>query len=247
MDFSHPAFVPYRRLLARLPQNRLASPAELTRLARKTGRTLRFVETNYSLSACDYEQGILESGAIPTRPDNLHDFMNALVWLTFPQAKANLNRLHCRALADNPVEAKYRSPQRDALTLLDESGVLVFTQDEEFLPLLATRRWHELFIHRRERLVNDSDFLLLGHAVMEKLIKPRLSITSKCLVISARPASLADADRLAATALADVSTPKQLPPLPVAGIPGWHPHNHLPAFFDSPSIFRPLAHCTGNP
>lgn len=241
MNFSHPAFDPYRPVLTRLPQHRLANAAELTNLARETGCTLRFAETTKPLSACDYEQGILETGAIPTRPDNLHDFMNALVWLTFPQAKASLNRVHCQTLADNPAERKQRSAQRDAITLLDESGVLIFTEDEELLPLLATRRWHEVFIRRRRSLVNDSQFLLIGHAVLEKLRYPYLSITAKCLVISALPASLAEADRLAAAAVESIDTPKQLPPLPVAGIPCWHPHNQLPAFYDNTAIFRPLA------
>jgi hypothetical protein len=241
MDFSHPAFDPYRPLLARLPQHRLPNPAELTSLARETVLTLRFVETTNPLSACDYEQGILETGAIPTRPDNLHDFMNALAWLTFPQAKASLNRIHCRTLADNPTEAKQRGPQRDAVTLLDESGVLVFTEDEEFLSLLARRRWHEIFIQGRQTLVDRSQFLLLGHAVLEKLLDPYLSITAKCLVIPAKPVNLFAADRIAATALAGLNTPKQLPPLPVAGIPGWHPRNQLPAFYDNAAIFRPLA------
>jgi hypothetical protein len=240
MNISHPALDPYRPLLARLPQGRLPTPAELTALAENTGLPLRFVESTHPLSACDYEQRILESGAIPTRPDNLHDFMNALVWLSFPRTKASLNRTHCRTLADNPSEAKQRSPRRDAMTLLDESGVLVFTEDEAFLQLLAMRRWHDAFIQRRESLLSPNQFLLIGHAVLEKLLNPYLSITAKCLVIAAPPGSLAQADTVAALALEDIHTPKQLPPLPVAGIPGWHPRNHLAAFYDNTHIFRPL-------
>ncbi len=241
MNFDHPAFDPYRPLLVRLPQGRLPTPIELSKLAKDIGRPLRFRETTSSLSACDYEQGILESGAIPTRPDNLHDYMNALVWLGFPRIKASLNRAHCRTLTDNPTEAKRRSPRRDAMTLLDESGVLVFTEDEAVLPLLATRRWQDLFIERRQSLVDHNPFLLIGHAVLEKLLNPYPSVTAKCLVISARPETLADADALAALALEHIVTPKQLPPLPVAGIPGWHPLNDKPAFYDNRSIFRPLA------
>ena len=242
MDFSHPAFDPYRPLLDKLPRHRLPSPAELTRLAQETGAALRFVETRDPLSACEYEQGILDTGAVPTRPDNVHDFMNALVWLSFPKLKAGLNRIHCQTLADNPAEARQRGPQRDAATLLDESGVLAFTGDAEFLSLLGGRRWHEAFVERRRQLVSCSQFLLVGHALMEKLLNPYLSITSKCLVLLARPAQLADADRIAAAALAGIRAPSQLPPLPIAGIPGWHVHNQLASFYDNPAIFRPLAH-----
>lgn len=242
MDFSHPAFNPYRPLLASLPQHRLPNAAELTSLAQEAGRTLRFVATTSPLSACDYERSILETGTIYTRPDNLHDFMNALVWLTFPQTKAGLNRIHCLTLADNPAEAKQRGRLRDAVTLLDESGLMVFTDDVEFLPLLGGRRWREVFIQRRQNLVSHSQFLLIGHALLEKLLDPYLSITAKCLVMLARPKSLAEADQNGAAALESIDTPRRLPPLPVAGIPGWHPHNQLAAFYDNTAIFRPLAH-----
>jgi hypothetical protein len=168
--------------------------------------------------------------------------MNALVWLTFPRIKASLNRIHCRKLAGDPTEAKRRSPQRDAATLMDESGLLIFTEDEEFFPLLAARRWREVFIDRRQSVVNGSQFLLIGHAILEKLRHPYPSITAKCLVIPARPASLAEADRIAAAAVEDMEAPRQLPPLPVAGIPGWHPHNQLAEFYDDTTIFQPLAH-----
>jgi hypothetical protein len=34
-----------------------------------------------------YECRIWETGEVETRPDNWHDFFNALVWLSFPQTK----------------------------------------------------------------------------------------------------------------------------------------------------------------
>lgn len=242
MDFSHPAFDPYRPLLARLPQDRVPTAGELNAVAQQLGLAIRFAESGTPLAACEYEGRIRQTGIIPTRPANVHDFMNALVWLTFPVFKVALNRAHCRALAENPAESRQRGPLRDALTVLDESGVLVFSRDPELLPQLANRRWHQLFVEKRQTLPLDTRFHVVGHAVLEKLLDPYLAITGKCLVIDGLPASLAQADHAASTAIAGISRARQLPPLPVAGIPGWHPDNHLPRFYDNTAIFRPLAH-----
>jgi hypothetical protein len=51
-----------------------------------------------------YEAGIARTGRVPTRA-NLHDFFNALIFLHFPRAKAQLNRLQSAALARDGVGA----------------------------------------------------------------------------------------------------------------------------------------------
>jgi hypothetical protein len=50
----------------------------------------------------DYEMRIWARGEVVTRPDNWHDFFNALVWCTFPLAKAALNARHAEALTVQP-------------------------------------------------------------------------------------------------------------------------------------------------
>jgi len=241
MDFSHRAFDPYRPYLAQLAPGRLPSPDELSTLAEKNKLDIRFSTSTHPLSAYEYESGIQQTGAIPTRQDNVHDFMNALVWLTFPVFKSALNRAHCLALAGNTHEAKQRSPLRDALTALDESGVLVFSGDPEFGELLANRQWQHLFIDRRKDIADLTQFMVAGHSILEKLLAPYPSITAKCLVISARPDNLVQADLIAGHAIQSICSPGQLPPLPVAGIPGWHPDNHMSHFYANDAIFRPLA------
>src|ERR1041385_3771923 len=39
-----------------------------------------------------YEVRIAERGEVPTRPENLHDLLNALVWAAFPRTKLALSR-----------------------------------------------------------------------------------------------------------------------------------------------------------
>lgn len=51
-----------------------------------------------------YEAGIARTGRVPTRA-NLHDFFNALIFLHFPRAKAQLNYLQSEAIQRNGVGA----------------------------------------------------------------------------------------------------------------------------------------------
>ncbi len=58
-----------------------------------------------------------------------HDLMNALVWATFPAAKAALHSRQHRAivggLAPGACTLPRRTPELDALALVDEGGVVV--------------------------------------------------------------------------------------------------------------------------
>ena len=53
---------------------------------------LKFVPQSDLPADVAYETFISVSGSVPTR-DNLHDFFNALVWLSYPRIKVQLNAL----------------------------------------------------------------------------------------------------------------------------------------------------------
>ncbi len=56
-----------------------------------------------------YETGIARTGRVPTRA-NLHDFFNALIFLHFPRAKAQLNHLQSAAIERDGVAGGARAP-----------------------------------------------------------------------------------------------------------------------------------------
>ena len=64
------------------------------------GAPLRFVEQGAKAAAFEdkYEVRIYLKGEVQVRAANWHDLLNALVWLTFPRAKAALNERHYHAL-----------------------------------------------------------------------------------------------------------------------------------------------------
>jgi hypothetical protein len=209
------------------------------------GQAIRFVAS----SRCDdgaYEHRIYTSGQISTRTDNWHDLFNALVWMRFPHIKTAMNSLHFHAAKQ--AENGSRGPLRDALTLFDECGVIVFSNNMESLHSLAQSRWTRVF---------QTDFFnalahpaICGHALLEKYLSPYKAMTAKALLVyvgkdllaAPRQKQLALLDRRIAEKLRLgklLTVPACLAPLPLAGIPGWWPNDRQDeAFYDDPQVFR---------
>jgi len=175
--FSHPIYDAVRpwleaeRTLAAL--NRAATVRELRT---ESGKPVRFVPPGGRRGA--YELRAHETGEIETRPDNLHDWFNALCWLAFPRTKARINAMHA---AEMPREGGRRSRLRDLLTIFDEGGAIVVCADDALNQRLRELRWKELFWAQRERVRRSMRFRVLGHAVLEQAVKPWPGITSKAL------------------------------------------------------------------
>jgi len=198
----------------------------------ESGMPVRFVPP--AARRGGYELRAHETGCIETRPENLHDWFNALCWLAFPRTKARINAMHAAAI---PGEQGRRGRLRDLLTIFDEGGALIVCADEELNHLLREFRWTELFWTQRERVKRSMRFVVLGHAVLEQALEPWPGIT--CKAVFASPAE--DGDAQAAEWLAQLgagASPRDLAPLPVFGYPGWTEDQDA-AFYDDERYFRP--------
>jgi hypothetical protein len=248
--FRHPCWEAYRSLLQRLPRDRFATPADLNRLlpgALRTrgGARVRFVPDDGS-KALPYERRIHDTGEVPTRAANWHDLFNGLVWCRLPQTKLAMNALHYRAL--DPAPRAARGPLRDAVTLLDESGVAVFSRDPDLLDAIAAGQWKQAFVARRDSWQDGARIVVCGHALLEKFLRPYKSITAHALLfyLPDTPDKVpgeSGLDPLLARQLRsgclDVG-PGALTPLPLAGIPGWWAAGPQDAeFYADTSVFRP--------
>ncbi len=184
-----------------------------------------------------YEAFIFEQRLCPTR-DNLHDLFNALTWLALPRTKARLNALQAEQIARHGVGMQ-RGPVRDALTLFDENGAVLWAP-APLQQALRARRWHELFIDLRP-LWAQSHLLVFGHAVQEKLQQPRKAITAHVYVSRCESShtylDAGLADELAGLPWAE----KPYCPLPLLGVPGWYLPNENFSFYDDARVFRPAA------
>lgn len=247
MKFDHPAFAPYRALVDALGLSQpspsldrldaLNAQAAALGTCNADGLPLRFFAPDGRLSARDYETHILQTGQVPTRAETWHDVLNALVWLRFPRFKAALNAAHGSAIAGETGSTRGR--RRDALTVLDESGVWVISRDPAWPVLLAERAWRPLFWDHRHAVETAMQFVVVGHALLEKLLAPYPGMTGKCLTLLAASLDPDVAEGLSVRALAGIDSPRQLAPLPVQGIPGWDPANANAAYYANQDVFRP--------
>ncbi len=218
-------------------------------LVNHAGLPIRFVPQAALPDGTAYEEHIGATGCVPTR-DNLHDFFNGLVWLSFPLVKRELNALQAAQIARDGIRPQ-RGPARDAATLFDENAALLVVADDAqggaLADALRRHRWREAFVDRADAFGRVAQVWLFGHALMEKLMAPYKAITAHTLVVTVPAGYFAlpreqqgawldahVAQRLRATGLSKTD----FTPLPVLGIPGWCEHQD-DAFYDDTTVFRP--------
>jgi len=231
--YSHPIFDSVRFWLERLKDFSLESlnhQAEQSKIQTERGKPIRFVPP--SASDPYYEVHVFDTGQVQTRPDNRHDLFNALAWLAFPKTKARINAMHAKEIPrEREQSGGRRGRLRDLLTIFDEGGAIVACRGE-IAALVRQARWSELFLERHREL----RIVVVGHAVLEQALAPHPGIT--CKVIFADPSR--DLDAQAADWLAtEGKTPRDLPPLPVFGYPGWTEGSGRAGFYSDERYFRP--------
>lgn len=207
---------------------------------------LRFVPQADLPGGVAYETFISETGGVPTR-DNLHDFFNALVWLTYPAIKVQLNAMQALEIERRKqAAAPTRGKLRDAATIFDENAILLLASNDAVEEMLQRHAWQDLFVEQRELFEKDCKVYLFGHALMEKLVMPYKAITGHTWIVTANPSVLS----LPATELRkwlDAKVAAQLKGgldtsdfthLPVLGVPGWWPGQDRDFYADA-QVFRP--------
>jgi hypothetical protein len=260
-----PLFVPLHPILNKLGSDSFPTMHECNALLEsqpspitvQSGARLRFVahEPGKLPFEAQYEPRCYLNGEVPTRTDNWHDLLNALVWLTFPKTKAAINARHYHALMEQGVahdieSSSERGAVRDVNTLLDESGVIVAYSNETLAGLLRDFKWQELFWQRREQVSAGMGFYLIGHGLYEKALQPYVGMTGQGLLLPVEPAffawplarRLAHLDSLLAKYLAVPEycrSTRDLSPVPLLGVPGWAAENDNAAYYDNTAYFRP--------
>jgi hypothetical protein len=261
-DFARrsPMFAPLCALADKLPEIGWPNAEVLNHLADETGRRIvnargqriRFVSAGEDRGP-GFEARTWLAGEVAVRRIDWHDLLNALVWITYPTAKASINGRHQGALEADAAapsrESGARSPLRDALTHFDEDGVVVLCSQPELSALLRGFAWKELFWRQRTQVSRAMRFFVFGHALYQKALAPFVGMTGKALLFDVAPAVLerdaeglrAEVDRLTALHLWNperMLAPRELFPLPVLGVPGWWNANEDAGFYDDVGYFR---------
>lgn len=221
-------------------------------LSNHRGLTIQFVAQSDLPSGTPYESFISATGKVPTR-DNLHDFFNALVWLTYPQMKVQLNALQANEIARSvaavkPVSASActRGKLRDAATIFDENAALLISSDMELVAALREHRWREAFMLRRSAFGSTCEVYLFGHALMEKLVSPFKAITAHAWAVAADAEFFTLAiqdkrywiDATISRQITDGLVVADFTHIPVLGVPGWW-EGQDQNFYNDATVFRP--------
>ncbi len=120
-----------------------------------------------------YEDAVVR-GEIPTREGSWHDAFNLAAFARFPAAKAALHR-RVHALRGG-AGAGRRTPEQDALTLLDEAALVVAGPDAALASFERARTRGDL--GAMDRVVRDGalSVVCFGHALLEHLLFARPAI-----------------------------------------------------------------------
>ena len=238
IDWDVPWLQPYQGAGRRCVQQVRTGLSNAQALGMGVQLPVRFVSQSELPDGVAYEQFIAETGRVPTR-EGLHDFFNGLIWRHWPLTKQRLNQLQAAQIAVDGVQA-VRGPVRDALTVFDENAALLYAPDDVWRALVQ-KDWRHLFGGLRPRWA-EVRLHLFGHALLEKLVQPRKSITAHVYRMQGAMGSMADVDAwLAQDLSAQKLASKPFAPLPVLGVPGWWPANEMPDFYADTQVFRPAS------
>lgn len=199
-----------------------------------------------------YAPRIYLTGEMQTRTDNWHDFFQVISWLLFPKSKSVINSRHYFAALERHklnMDKGCRSAQENLFSLFDECGAVVLSTDATLLDNIREHQWKELFWNRRTDASCQLQCYIFGHAMNEKLINPYIGMTANCLMLEVTQDILSlplhmkikYIDKVLSQQLEDdreITSPHQLSPLPVLGLPGWHPDNTTESFYNNTNYFR---------
>ena len=192
-----------------------------------------------------YEAYVAKHRKVPTRKDNWHDFLNAIVWLHFPKLKWRLNSVQLEE-SDQRDRRNNRSPRQNAAALFDECGAILLSHRPDFFHAIEELRWDDLFLKHSEAVKRHLKVIVIGHGLLEQLLRPRVGITAKAIFVPCLKATLKrpiselscflDAS-LAARINRSLYRPGDLRPFPLMGMPGWL-RNQDRLFYSNERYFR---------
>jgi hypothetical protein len=187
-----------------------------------------------------YETRIATQRIIASRQESWHDLLNVLVWLQHPRMK---HALSLRQAADVGIfGARQRSRAQCALTHFDEAGVVLVLRDAERLAAWDRHDWPGLFAGLE---VDAFAVCIVGHALLEHALDPGRLLCGKAIAVLA-PTPDDDLAAVLAGIAIDIAggrlleDPQELRPLPLMGLPGWHPRASDLDFLRQAPCFQPL-------
>lgn len=198
-----------------------------------------------------YEERI-QRGQLATRLGDWHDLFNAMAWLRWPRIKHALNKAQCADIAS--IGPRQRTRRQCAMTHFDEAGVIVLCSRADLVAHWDAHDWEGLLHTHSAAWSRDIHVEVFGHALLELSLAADRFLVGKVVVLQLGAGRLhalrADAvalraqiDRILAGCIEAgrlLGDPQELRPLPLSGIPAWHPLTGTADFYRSAACFQPL-------
>jgi len=198
-----------------------------------------------------YEPRIYLNGELQTRLESWHDFFNFMVWQTFPNIKAVMNKWQYLSLKKRFPTPSNRTHLENLLTQLDEGGMIVLSANQYLTDLLKKHEWKKLFWENREAVKREMRFYIIGHAIYEKLMTPYPTITAGGIIFDVEKTffekNIASQIRWIDSHCANFMNNdtwsqafKRWQAVPIFGIPSWSSENNQESYYENTQYFRPL-------
>ena len=169
-----------------------------------------------------------------------------LVWMSFPQTKASLNKAQCRDFLS--LKSKQRSNKQNLLAHFDEDGVIVLYSCAGVAEAICHHAWQALFLGDCGCYGKNWQVWGFGHGLMEKCLTPYIGLTGKAILVKIDTDFFdmnQDEQRQYVDAfLANAVTHRvefvqnyRLQPIPILGIKGWYAKQDID-FYRNTHYFR---------
>lgn len=135
------------------------------------------------VGAGGYECHVAQRRAVPTRPGSWHDFFNMAVWAHFPELRWALNSLHVEADVEERDPRNGRSPAQNLAASFDETGMIVVSRSRPLLEGLRALQFKRVFWEQRRELSESTRFWIVGHGLLESLLKPHPRLVARSLLL----------------------------------------------------------------
>ena len=194
-----------------------------------------------------YDAIVFKEKKIPIRKDVLHDYFNALTWLAFPNSKKKLNKKNFTLLEHNYLSGNKNRPRNiDLTTLLDESGIIILTNNSFLASLIRQKKWKTVFWDNRDTVKKSFRFFLFGHSLFEKIMNEYIGTTARALIIfneslPFEKITVSNVDQILSDYIDQEFFFKNLEKtvaIPLFAIPGWSNHNEKKEFYQENEYLR---------
>ena len=161
--------------------------------------------------------------------------------------KKKLNKKNFTLLEKNYLSGNKNRPRNiDLTTLLDESGIIILTNNNYLASLIRQKKWKTVFWENRDIVKKVLGFFLFGHSLFEKIMNKYIGTAARALIffnenLTLDEITISDVDQILSDCIDKDSFFKILKKtisIPLFAIPEWSSVNDKEKFYQENEYLR---------